>query len=64
MKHSKSEHIDKQTEKGNGLFWVFSLIFLIIVYYVAILGQMLNLFKITDEKITLKALIPFYYLIY
>lgn len=46
------------------LFLIRCILFLVIFYYVALIGHMFNLWKITDKEITKKAIIPFYYFIY
>lgn len=42
-------------------FFIALLIFLFAFYYSSIVGQLLGGVKITKQKITWKAIIPFYY---
>lgn len=44
-------------------FAIILLEFLFIFYYTAVVFQLLDVWKITNRKITWKAIIPFYYFI-
>lgn len=44
-------------------FVIILLEFLFIFYYTAVVFQLLDVWKITNRKITWKAIIPFYYFI-
>lgn len=44
-------------------FTIILLEFLFIFYYTAVVFQLLDVWKITNRKITWKAIIPFYYFI-
>lgn len=44
-------------------FAIILLEFLFIFYYTAVVFQLLDVWKITNRKVTWKAIIPFYYFI-